>query len=167
MDEQYEYRTGQTQPEKSSRGLVAILLICVIFLGGLVSVLSFMNIHLFRLLEDSQEKAPLSFSEGEVAPTAKEDTLIWEGMALQEADPVYEQLHDLPEGLYVARVEPDSQAESLGVEPGDVLLFVGETPVSSRTDFQNALNANKNTDSLSVTLCREEQHFSLIFSVNH
>ena len=35
MDEQYfEYRTGETHPRKNSRGLIAFLLICVIFLCG-------------------------------------------------------------------------------------------------------------------------------------
>ena len=164
MDEQqYEYRTGQTQPQKSSRGLIAFLLITVIVLGGLVSALSFMNIHLFRMLQDEEEKAPLSFSRGEVAP-ASQDSFVWEGMALQEPDPVYEQLHELPEGLYIARVEPDSQAEGLGVAPGDVLLAVGETPVSSPEELQKALDANKHLERLSVTLCREEKQFHLIFT---
>jgi len=163
MDEQYEYRTGQTQPRKSNRGLIAVLLIAVIILGGLVSALSFMNIHLFRMLQDKEEKAPLSFSVGEAAPVS-EDSLVWEGMALQEPDPVYEKLYALPEGLYIARVAPDSQAEGLGVEPGDVLLAVGQTPVSSPEDLQKALDANRHLKRLPVTLCREEKQFCLVFT---
>ena len=163
MDEQFEYRTGRTQPEKSSRGLIAILLICVIFLGGLVSALSFMNIHLFRTLKSTQESAPLSFSRGEASPAAA-DSLLWQGMALQEPDPVYEQLHHLPEGLFVARVEPGSQAEKLGIIPGDMVLFVGETPISSRADWENALENHKNAGTLALTVCREEQHIHLTFT---
>ena len=55
MEEHFEYRTGRTDPAKSRRGLIAILLILVIFLGGLVSVLSILNIHLFRRLKDTQQ----------------------------------------------------------------------------------------------------------------
>ena len=52
MDEQqFEYRTGRTEPQKKHNGLIAFLLILVIFLSGLVSVLGILNIHLFRLLE--------------------------------------------------------------------------------------------------------------------
>ena len=125
MDEQYAYRTGRTDPAKSSRGVIAVLLICVIFLGGLVSGLSIMNIHLFRKLQDSQA---LSFSAGQAAQ-AEEDSLSFAGMALQETDPVYQQLHDLPSGLMIARVEPDSRAEKLGIQPGDVLVRLNNTPV--------------------------------------
>ena len=125
MDEQYAYRTGRTDPAKSSRGVIAVLLICVIFLGGLVSGLSIMNIHLFRKLQDSQA---LSFSAGQAAQAA-EDSLSFAGMALQETDPVYQQLHDLPSGLMIAWVEPDSRAEKLGIQPGDVLVRLNNTPV--------------------------------------
>ena len=125
MDEQYAYRTGRTDPAKSSRGVIAVLLICVIFLGGLVSGLSIMNIHLFRKLQDSQA---LSFSAGQAAQ-AEEDSLSFAGMALQETDPVYQQLHDLPSGLMIARVEPDSRAKKLGIQPGDVLVRLNNTPV--------------------------------------
>ena len=124
MDEQYAYRTGRTDPAKSSRGLIAVLLICVIFLGGLVSALSIMNIHLFP------EAAPLTFSAGEAAEAA-EDCLALAGMALQETDPVYQQLHKLPDGLYVARVEPGSQADKLKIQPGDVVTALDKTPVST------------------------------------
>ncbi len=130
MDEQhYEYRTGRTDPQKSSRGLIAVLLILVIFLGGLVSALSIWNIHLFRALK-SNSQTPLSFAAGENAQTP-EDCLVLAGMALQEPDPVYQQLHGLPEGLFVARVEPESQAERLGISPGDVVISLDNTPIST------------------------------------
>ena len=129
MDDQYAYRTGRTDPAKSSRGLIAVLLILVIFLGGLVSALSIMNIHLFRQLNNTKAAA-LSFAEGE-NDQAYGDCLTLAGMALQEPDPVYQQLHELPRGLYVARVESDSQAEKLGIQPGDVIVSLDNTPIST------------------------------------
>ena len=134
MDEQYAYRTGRTDPAKSSRGVIAVLLICVIFLGGLVSGLSIMNIHLFRKLQRTQA-APVSFARGEAAQI-REDSLALAGMALQEQDPVYQQLHDLPEGLFVAQVEPGSTAEKLHIQPGDVLIRLNKTPVSTLEDMK-------------------------------
>jgi len=57
------YETGRTRPPKSHGGLIAILLVVVIFLCGLVSALGVVNIKLFaRLNEMSQpEEDPLSF----------------------------------------------------------------------------------------------------------
>lgn len=138
MDEQYAYRTGRTDPKKSSRGMITALLICVIFLGGVVSALSILNIQLFRMLRDTQV-APLSFSEG-TAAQMEEDCLSLAGMSLQEPDPVYQQLHDLPQGLYVARVESGSQAEKLGVRPGDVLTALDKIPVSTLEGAKTLLN---------------------------
>ena len=51
MDEQnwmHEYRTGRTQPKKSRSGLIAVLLILVIFLAGIISAMGLLNIRLFR-----------------------------------------------------------------------------------------------------------------------
>ena len=64
-DEQV-YGTGNTMPPKSHRGIIALLLMLVIFLSGIVSALSFLNIRLFWELNaqnDRQDPAPMSFSE--------------------------------------------------------------------------------------------------------
>lgn len=154
MDEQYAYRTGRTDPVKSSRGLIAVLLICVIFLGGLVSALSIMNIHLFRKLQDTQA---LSFAEGKAAQAA-EDCLSLAGMALRETDPVYQQLHELPNGLFVARVEPGSKADVLGICPGDVLTSIDKTPVSTLEEAKECITGKSG---FPITLWRDGKEISL------
>jgi len=160
MDEQqYEYRTGRTDPDKNSRGLVTFLLICIIFLGGLVSVLSFLNIHLFRVLKSTrQETAPLSFSQGEATLSAS-DSLVVAGMALQEPDPVYQQLHDLPQGLFVAQVEPGSQAAALGIAPGDVLVSYNGTAVSTLAALKELQKGQGNA--VPIVLSRDGQTLSM------
>ena len=126
MNEQsYEYRTGQTQPSKSSRGLIAFLLICVIFLGGLVSLLGVMNIHLLGKLQKSNQQTPLSFAEGGTVPTSEDaQSLTVEGIRFQELPELYQQMYELPAGLYVVDA-PDGS----GIEPGDVLLSFAGTHV--------------------------------------
>lgn len=164
MDEQnFEYRTGRTQPKKSSSGLVTGLLICIIFLCGLVSALGLMNIRLFRLLENSrQETAPLSFAQGE-AGASTADSLVLEGMALQELDPVYQQLHGLPQGLYVSQVCEGSGAEQLGIAPGDVLISYAGTAVSSLEGLKALQNSHKPGDRVEIITCRDgqENHLTL------
>ena len=57
------YETGRTRPPKSHGGLIAILLVVVIFLCGLVSALGVLNVKLFAQLNNmpEQEDEPLSF----------------------------------------------------------------------------------------------------------
>lgn len=64
------YGTGNTSPPKSYSGIIALLLVLVIFLSGIVSLLSFMNIKLFQQLSEQakqlEEKSPMSFSDMEI-----------------------------------------------------------------------------------------------------
>ena len=69
--EQHRYETGSTRPPKSRRGLIAVLLVLVIFLGGIVSAMGLLNIHLFRQLASNEEtqEDPFRFAE-ETDPTS-------------------------------------------------------------------------------------------------
>jgi len=77
--EQSYYQTGSTRPPKNRQGFLAVALVVVIFLGGILSVLGFLNIHLFR--QDSNnpdEDASFRFSSEEsvtvTEPSAAADT---------------------------------------------------------------------------------------------
>jgi C-terminal processing protease CtpA/Prc len=131
MNEQsFEYRTGRTEPTKNRQGIIAFLLILVIFLCGIVSALGLMNIRLFRLLEQmgNRDETPLSFSQ-ESDPTAAESAAALQisGMSCVEPGDVYRQLYDLPQGLYISHVEENSPAQLAGIAPGDVLVRMAET----------------------------------------
>lgn len=72
------YGTGPTKPKKNHGLLLAILLVMVIFLSGVVSILSILNIRLFQKLNQPREKdLPISFAvEPEaVVPETTEATL--------------------------------------------------------------------------------------------
>ena len=58
------YQTGSTRPKKSKSGLIAALLAAVIILGGIVTLLGFLNIRLFQKLDGTPaQKDPfLQFS---------------------------------------------------------------------------------------------------------
>ena len=51
-----KYETGRTNPPKNHTGLIAVLLVVVIFLGGLVSFLGVLNVRLFAQLQTLLEK---------------------------------------------------------------------------------------------------------------
>ncbi|MBQ4642040.1 MAG: trypsin-like peptidase domain-containing protein [Oscillospiraceae bacterium] len=57
-----EYRTGQMRPRKNCSTLLSLLLMAVIFLGGIVSAFGLLNIRPFRQAQDTpKEDASLSF----------------------------------------------------------------------------------------------------------
>ena len=155
MDERnFEYRTGRTQPQKSSRGMIAVLLICVIFLSGLVSVLGLMNIRLLNLLKQQDAGAPVAFSGGESSHERADDAPVATlgGMQVQELPDLYRQLSGLPEGLYICHVQQGSHAHTLGIVPGDVLIQIDTTRVS-RLEALQPLTEER--DRVQITVFRE------------
>lgn len=58
------YQTGSTRPPKSHGGLIAFLLIAVIFLGGIASALGILNIKLFHKIRraDTTAEPMIAFS---------------------------------------------------------------------------------------------------------
>lgn len=60
------WQTGCTQPPKNRGGLLALLLILVIFLCGIITVLSILNIRLFQKLQMQEDnELAISFTAGE------------------------------------------------------------------------------------------------------
>ncbi len=54
------YGTGRTEPPKNHSGIIALLLILVIFLSGIISVLSFLNIQLFQQLNQQKKQSDIN-----------------------------------------------------------------------------------------------------------
>jgi serine protease Do len=77
--DQVTYQTGSTQPPKSHGGLVAVLLVAVIFLCGVVTIMTVLNIRLVQQLNQlpSEPTDLLSFNAPETTaatdPTAPAD----------------------------------------------------------------------------------------------
>lgn len=155
MNEQsFEYRTGQTQPEKSSRGLIALLLICVIFLCGVVSVLGLMNIKLLNMLREDEEK-PLSFAQGDITPVEPQgNSLTLGGITVQELPDLYRQIEDLPQGLYVV-----DAAEGSPVAPGDILIGFDRSAVGSLAVLNALQDGCKAGQQIELTFYRQEADY--------
>ena len=60
---QDSYATGSTQPPKTRRGLVTVLLVAVIFLGGIARALGILNLRLLGQLNDLNGDGGMSFYE--------------------------------------------------------------------------------------------------------
>jgi len=64
------YQTGYTRPPRRSRGLVALLLVIIIFLCGIVSILTMLNIRIFQEMSSKlpQETAAIDFIGTDTVP---------------------------------------------------------------------------------------------------
>ena len=68
------YGTGSTQPPKSHRALVGLLLVMIIFLGGITTGLSILNIRLFRELHEKEDALTVAYAVQSQAEAEPETT---------------------------------------------------------------------------------------------
>ena len=75
--EESSWQTGSTNPPKNRGGLVAVLLVLVIFLSGIVTVLGVLNVKLFRQLrqQEKQDELAISYTIDEPKATAPLETV--------------------------------------------------------------------------------------------
>ncbi len=70
--EQAYYETGSTRPPKGRGGIIAVLLVVIIFLGGLVTALGLLNIRLFQeTSEDPEGQEPVMFSQSDTRESSQ------------------------------------------------------------------------------------------------
>ena len=63
--------------------------------------------------------------------------------------------YGLPDGLYVTAVTEGSDAEAKGILPGDVIMEVEHTPVTTTTEINEIKNKLRVGDSMSFTVWRD------------
>ena len=132
------YSTGDVQPPKNYRGIITVLLLLVLFLGSLVSALSFANIRLFELLQSADDSTSVRFMENVQLAAGAHDGIAGipalgaKGYVLTAFEQRY---YGLPQGIYVTQVEDPVR---VGIRTGDVLLAVNGEPVTD-TDVLNDL----------------------------
>lgn len=141
-----EYGTGRMQPPKDHTGVIAFLLILVIFLSGVVTMLSIMNIRLFhRLARQEREESPIAFA-AEPDCTGRWETM---GQAVAECPALgfcgdevtifYQTYYALPAGIYVETLISGGPAEQAGIQSGDILTTLNGVPIPTLLDLETAL----------------------------
>lgn len=174
--EQNFYRTGSTHPQKSHRGLLAILLVMIIFLSGIFTAFSLLNIRLFRSLPmDSNPMHPGDSMGADGAEcirfadpgaTAKEvvDPLIEQdsvsthprlGVSVKQLSSFDQLYYRLPAGLYITQVDPAADAAAKDLAPGDILLSIDGTKLTDTAALQQLLYSHTPGDTVSVVIYRD------------
>lgn len=149
------YQTGSTHPPKSYRGLVAVLLVLVIFLGGIVSALGLMNIHLFRALQKQTPEASFRFSQEQALPVS-EDATHWPALGLSghSIPAVHQHYYRLPAGLCITGVNENSAAAANGVQNGDILTEFNGVSVADTAALETLLADCQPGETVSVSFYR-------------
>lgn len=177
------YGTGSTEPPKEHDGLLALLLITVIFLSGLTSALGILNIKLFRELQEQNvqtEHVPISFSNVEETAASSERMVTPEFYSGKAAASIpqlglegnyvsqFEQTYfHWPAGLLVTVVNENSDAFSQGIEPGDIVTRIGDTQIDSQENLDTALKTRKPGDQLALTVYRDGQELPITLTLSN
>lgn len=154
------YQTGRTKPPKSHQGIIAVLLILVIFLGGIVSGLSLMNIRLFQMLEEQkqdEQKSLLQFSrQTENQAKSVSDGVFVPALGLtgQEVTELCRSYYGWPEGLYISNVSSGSAAEKADLRHGDILSAIDGITIDTEAALCQILSEKKAGDTLLITVIR-------------
>lgn len=138
--EQTCYRTGFTQPKKSKRGPIAVLLVLIIFFGGVNTVFRLLNIRLFREITQDAAIAPASVQfSGRTRSVGSEPELPPLGLTGKVLSPFEQQCYQMPSGFYITAVAAGSYAEKVGILPGDILLYLDSTPAADAEALKQEL----------------------------
>ena len=78
------------------------------------------------------------------------------GIRWESINPRIAWVYDLPVdwGIYVTRVATASAAALAGIQPGDIIVALGETPLDEEHPFINALLAYQPGDTLTASVIR-------------
>ena len=60
----------------------------------------------------------------------------------------------MPAGVYISRVEQNTPAYAAGVQPGDILISLGETKIQNMRDLESAMEKLTKGEALRLTLMR-------------
>ncbi len=167
------YQTGSTNPPKSHNGVIAVLLILVTVLVSVVTVLSMMNIQLFQLLEEQTRSAVYFEPDEQIAQVdavpqvaSLEPEVPVLGLTLQEITSMYRSYHQLPQGLYVTQVDPESAAAQTGIRAGDVLIAWDDNTIIHKDRFVEAIAQLPPNTTITLTVYRDNHQLTYPITVN-
>ena len=158
------YRTGDTHPPKSRGGIIAFLLVLVIFLSGISTALGLMNIRLFKKLSvmEATQPSPVAFSQGGSFDAPHDAVSYPLGFAGQEVSDFWQTYHHLPAGIYVVEVTSGEISDLL---PGDILTHMDGTEITGTEDFDSMLKKYKPGDAVDVVLFRSGESIPITLTM--
>ena len=128
--------------------MIAVLLMLVIFLGGVATLMGVMNVRLFQMLEAQQQAKDAYLYADEALATQATDsrqedscevTVALLGIKGQTVSKFDRRFFQLPQGYLVTDLTEDSVAQQAGIRTGDVIVGVESQPVLNCDDLSDLL----------------------------
>ncbi len=83
------------------------------------------------------------------------------GMEVSQLDEALRSYWELPGGVVISRITQNGNAERAGLQAGDVLLTIGQTPISDMESYWRALEANCQKEKTQVEIYRSGELLDL------
>ena len=83
------------------------------------------------------------------------------GISGEALSTFYQHYYRMPAGLYITQVEPGSDAETKGIQEGDMLLYLGDVRIISMDDLKTALYDCEVGQTVEVIVYHRGQQYKL------
>lgn len=83
------------------------------------------------------------------------------GLSGESVSLFYQMYYRLPEGLYLTEVEPGSEAETAGIQPGDILLSIDGTRITGPDELHQQLYAHQAGDTVELVIYRGGRQYTV------
>ena len=157
--ERDSFETGSTNPPKTRGGIIAVLLITVIFLGGFLRVLSLLNIGLFP-------KKPGNGTGILAAIEQTDSDCPQPGFSGDTVTELTQRFHLCPDGVLIRSVTPGSSAHIAGVAEGDVLVQLDGRPIVDEVSLQAILRSHQPGDKVSAVFVRNSISYTCLLTLS-
>lgn len=87
------------------------------------------------------------------------------GITVATVDSTVAQYYNMVEGAFIRTIEPGSCAEKAGLQTADIIIKLGDEPITSQEDLLAAKSAYSAGDSVEITVYRQGQEltFTVVF----
>lgn len=83
------------------------------------------------------------------------------GVTVTDTDAAAAKLYGMPTGAYVNSVEDGGAADRAGVQPKDIIIGLGDTDISNRTELTRVLHRFKAGDTTTITVIRSGERMTM------
>ena len=166
---EYYYETGSTQPPKSSVWIV-LLLVLLIFVGGIITALGILNVKLWSTFSAEKEEAvslrftrelDSSIPQYASAQPAEHTPDICLGFSTETVSEFLQAYYNLPQGVYIPHVTTGSSAEIAGILPGDILLAINGECITDTEMLSGLLRRHHGKSPVELTIFRDGKTLSV------
>lgn len=88
------------------------------------------------------------------------------GISGEALSTFYQHYYRMPAGLYITQVDSGSDADRKGVQPGDILLYLGDTRINGMDDLKTAIYDCEVGQQVEVILYRRGQQYRLTLTLS-